>query len=275
MESSTTSSRNFVVGVGRAFAGALIFSLPMLMTMEMWWLGFYADPLRLALFMALLLPLLWRLSRYGGLRHTQSRWDDLADALVAIFVAAVTSAVILSVFGVLDGRMPPGEIVGKLLLQTFCGSIGAMLAQNQFGEKDADDERREAEATYLDEMFLMVVGALFLSLNMAPTEEIILIAYRISVWQKVVLVLLTLALMHAFVYGLEFSGTEKPKEGEGFWSVFARFTVAGYALILVVSLYVLWTFGRIDGTSLPEVVGTVIVLSFPGALGAAVARLVL
>jgi putative integral membrane protein (TIGR02587 family) len=241
----------------------------------MWWLGFYADPLRLALFMTLLLPLLWRLSRYGGLRHTQSGSDDLADALVAIFVAAVTSAVILSVFGVLDGAMPPGEIVGKLLLQTFCGSIGAMLAQNQFGEKDAGDERREAEATYLDEMFLMVVGALFLSLNMAPTEEIILIAYRMSVWQEITLVLLTLALMHAFVYGLEFSGTEKPKEGEGFWSVFARFTVVGYALILVVSLYVLWTFGRIDGTSLPEVVGTIIVLSFPGALGAAVARLVL
>jgi hypothetical protein len=34
------ANRVFLVGLGRAFGGALIFSLPMLMTMEMWWLGF-------------------------------------------------------------------------------------------------------------------------------------------------------------------------------------------------------------------------------------------
>ncbi|KAB0676217.1 TIGR02587 family membrane protein [Aureimonas leprariae] len=275
MERLKPSRRDFLVGLGRGFAGSLIFSLPMLMTMEMWWLGFYADPLRLALFMTLLLPLLWRLSRYGGLRHTRSGWDDLADALVAVAIAAIASAVVLALFGVLDRGMSTHEVVGKLLLQTFCGSIGAMLAQNQFGEKDLRDERREAEASYLDEMFLMVVGALFLSLNMAPTEEIILIAYQMSVWQVIVLILLTLVLMHAFVYGLEFGGTERPRDGEGFWSVFARFTVAGYALVLLVSFYVLWTFGRLDSTGNLPTLGTTIVLGFPGALGAAVARLML
>ncbi len=34
------SATEFAVDAARAFAGALIFALPMLMTMEMWWLGF-------------------------------------------------------------------------------------------------------------------------------------------------------------------------------------------------------------------------------------------
>ena len=275
MNQSLPSNRDFIVGLGRGFAGALMFSLPMLMTMEMWWLGFSADPLRLALLMALLVPLLWRLSRYGGIRRTGSGWDNLADALVAIAIAAIASILVLTIFGVLTAGMSIREIVGKLLLQTFCGSLGAILAQNQFGQKDAEDEAQEAQASYLDEMFLMVVGALFLSFNMAPTEEIILIAYLMSIWQQLGLMLLTLVLMHAFVYGLEFSGTERPREGEGFWNVFFCFTVAGYALILLVSLYVLWTFGRLDGENVAQIVGTTIVLGFPSALGAAVARLVL
>ena len=35
----------FAVDLLRAFGGAMLFSLPMLMTMEMWWLGFYMEPL--------------------------------------------------------------------------------------------------------------------------------------------------------------------------------------------------------------------------------------
>jgi uncharacterized membrane protein len=53
----------FAVGLARAFGGALVFSLPLLMTMEMWWLGFAMDRLRLALLLAVQLPLLVGLAR--------------------------------------------------------------------------------------------------------------------------------------------------------------------------------------------------------------------
>lgn len=269
------STREFVIGTGRAFAGALLFSLPMLMTMEMWWLGFYMDPLRLALLLALMLPLVVRLARYGGIRKTASVWDEVADALVAVGVAFVASSLVLWIFGVITSHMPLREILGKVALQAFPGSIGAILAQNQLGSRQAEDDVEKAEDSYGGEIFLMVVGALFLSLNVAPTEEMILIAYRMDVWQEIALALVTIALMHAFVYTLEFGGTERPHPEERFWSIFARYTLVGYAVVLLVSLYVLWTFGRTEGTSIQEIVSTSIVLSFPGAIGAAVARLIL
>ncbi len=119
-----TPTQHFLRGLARAFAGATIFSLPMLMTMEMWWLGFYMDPLRLALLLAVALPLLIRLSRYGGMRPTTSMWDDVADALVAIGIAAFASTLILWIFGVVTPGMPLREVAGTLLSRHSAAASG-------------------------------------------------------------------------------------------------------------------------------------------------------
>ncbi len=266
-------TRTFLVGLGRAFGGALIFALPILMTMEMWQFGFVMEPLRMALLLAVTVPLLVRLSRFEGFRKTAALSDDIADALVAIAVAAVTVVAVLGFLGELEPGMGLRELIGKVAVQIVPASIGAMLAQNQLG--GGKDARRQPEPTYGGELFLMVVGALFLSFSVAPTEEVVLIAYRLSATQELMLAGFSIALMHGFVYGFEFGGTERPAPGEGFLSVFARYTVAGYALVFLVSLAILWTFGRTDGVSLEEILSTALVLSFPGAIGAAAARLIL
>jgi uncharacterized membrane protein len=41
------------------------------------------------------------------------------------------------------------------------------------------------------------------------------------------------------------------------------------------SLYILWTFGRMDGLGLELCLATTVVLAFPAAIGAAAARLVI
>lgn len=265
-------TRTFLVGLGRAFGGALIFALPILMTMEMWQFGFVMEPLRLATLLVVTVPLLVRLSRFEGFRKTAALSDDIADALVAIAVAAVMVTAVLGFLGELEPGMGLRELIGKVAVQIVPASIGAMLAQNQLG---GDGARREPRTTYEGELFLMVVGALFLSFSVAPTEEVVLIAYRLSAVQELMLAGFSVALMHGFVYGFEFGGTERPAPGEGFLSLFARYTVAGYALVFLVSLAILWTFGRTDGVALEEILSTAIVLSFPGAIGAAAARLIL
>ena len=264
---------DLITGLGRAFAGALLFALPMLMTMELWDLGHVMPPLRLALLCALTLPLLVRLSRLGGLRPTASILDDLADALVAVAVAALAALVILFVFGVIDAGSSPRELLGKVAIQTVPGAIGAMLARNQLGE--SQDQMDEAGATYFGELFLMAVGALFLSLNIAPTDEVFVIAYAMDPWRQLALLGLSVAMLHGFVFSFGFRGAEGGRPHEGFWSLLVRFTFPGYALAVAVSLYALWSFGRLEGHALEEALGAVIVLSFPGALGAAAARVVL
>ena len=59
------------------------------------------------------------------------------------------------------------------------------------------------------------------------------------------------------------------------WHALVRFTLPGYLIALAISLYCLWTFHRLDGIAMTQVMMTVVVLSLPGAIGAAAARLIL
>ncbi|MFC6489760.1 TIGR02587 family membrane protein [Nitratireductor sp. GCM10026969] len=268
--------RKILVGLGRGFGGALIFSLPMLMTMEMWWLGFYMDRFRLALLLILNLPLLTILSHYAGFEET-FRWrDDLRDMAVAYAIGIVSSLVALSAFGIITLAMPPGEIVGKIAVQSVPASIGALLGRSQLGGGKARPEGGTEQASYASELFLMAVGALFLGLNVAPTEEMVLISYKMTEWHALALIVLSMLLMHAFVYAVEFKGSDPAlPPGTPWWSAFLRFTVAGYAIASLISLYTLWTFGRTDDVSLMQILMSVVVLGFPAAIGAAAARLII
>jgi putative integral membrane protein (TIGR02587 family) len=268
------ADKQFAVGLARAFGGAIIFSLPILMTMEMWYLGFSVDPLRLALLILVFFPLLVALSRYSGFEDTSSWLDDLLDAFVAYAVGFIASVIILLLLGVLDFGASLAEIIGKVSLQAVPGSIGALLAHSQFGGNKEEQQEGEGE-TYWGEMFLMMVGALFLSFNVAPTEEIVLISYQMTEWHAIALIILSLIIMHAFVYAVEFKGQGSIPPEVSFWSVFLRFTIVGYALVLLISFYMLWTFGQTEGMAVEQILRAVLVLGFPAAVGAAAARLIL
>jgi putative integral membrane protein (TIGR02587 family) len=266
----------FLTGLARAFGGAIVFALPMLMTMEMWELGFYMEPLRLALLLLLVVPLLVGLSHFVGFEDTFDWKDDVVDAFVAYAVGFIAAAPVLLLFGVITSSMALDEIAGKVALQAVPGSIGALLAQGQFGASQHVSRRKEKRRdSYRGEMFFMAAGAVFLSLNVAHTEEMILISYQMTPVHALALSMFSVVLMHAFVYSLEFQGTSDIPYGTPGWSIFLRYTVVGYAICLIISAYVLWTFGRISGLAIEEIAMTTVVLAFPAAIGAAAARLIL
>ena len=269
------AARSFAIGLARAFGGALIFSLPILMTMEMWRLGFYINEFRLALLLLLSIPLLIGLSHYMGFEDTFGFKDDALDAFVALAVGFIAGAVTLSLFSVVGFDMSASEFIGKVSIQAVPGSIGAMFAQSELGGNEGKKEQKKRHAGYGGEIFIMAAGALFLAFNVAPTEEMVLIAHQMSVWHSMALVLVSLLIMHAFVYALEFQGTASLPAGTPFWSVFLRFTIVGYAVALLMSLYMLWTFGRTEGLAFHQAISILVVLGFPAAVGAAAARLIL
>ena len=268
--------RRFLIGLARAFGGAIFFSMPLLMTMEMWELGFYMDRLRLGLFIAVFLPILMGLSHYAGFQETDSWLEDAVDGVIAYLVGFVTSAAVLSLLGILTLAMPPREMLGMVALQAVPASVGAAMATGQLGPKPEEQEDDEISgAGYRGTLFLMLAGAIFFAFNVAPTEEMILIAFKMTVWQSVALVIASVLMMHAFVYAVEFRGqVHRPEEATAL-AMFLRFTVVGYALSLVVSLYVLWSFGRLESAGLLYAVQATVVLGFPASLGAAAARLIL
>jgi putative integral membrane protein (TIGR02587 family) len=260
---------SYARGLARAAAGALIFSFPLLMTMEMWEFGFHMDRLRLGIFLLVTAGVVFGLSRFAGFRDTNSLADDGLDALAALLVGFVVSAGLLALFGLLTFDTGMREALGMIAVQAAPAGIGAVLANKQL-QASARGRSPEDRAGYMEQLFLMGSGALFFAFNVAPTEEMVLISFRMTPWHALALVAASLLTLHALVFSVGFAGQES-HERQGL--AFAHYTLAGYGLALLVSLYILWTFGRLDD-GLSDTVRAVVVLGFPAAIGAAAARLV-
>jgi len=267
-----TSNHNFAVDLAYDFGGALLFSFPLLMTMEMWWLGFYMDRFRLALFLVLAFLMVMALSYIEGGEETST--IEVLDALVACATGYTVATVMLFLLGIIKSGMSADEIIGKIALHAVPCSIGAILARRQLEAEETKKESRRREG-YPGKVFLMGVGAIFLAFQLAPTEEIVLIGYMMTGWHAAALAIVSLCIMQAFLCSIERRPQVSIFSPGFFWNVFLQFTIVGYALALLLSLYVLWTFGRLDGVAAQDIIRSMLVLGFPAALGASAARLIL
>ena len=109
---------------GRGVAGGLVFSLPLLYTMEVWWTGFTASPLRLIAFVITTFGLLMLYNRFAGMHEDATLWDVVLDSFEEMALGVVLSAGVLWMLG----RISPGdwlsEIVGKIVVEAMIAAIG-------------------------------------------------------------------------------------------------------------------------------------------------------
>ncbi|MCZ2824476.1 MULTISPECIES: TIGR02587 family membrane protein [unclassified Modestobacter] len=262
-----TETRRLAQGFGRAVGGALLFALPVLMTMEVWRLSLSIDRHRLLVLTVGTVLLVVGLARRLGIAGGGWRAASV-DAGVAFLAAAVAAAVVLTTLGVLDWLRDWRDATSILGLALLPAAVGASYARAQLGEGGSSPAR----SGYGHEVFLMAAGAVVFAASLAPTEEIVLLAATMTPWHTLALVGTTLALMHAFVYQVGFGGQE---HDDGPIRAFVGFTLVGYAVALCLSAYLLWALGRFDDTGLVMVVTETVVLALPAGLGAAVARLIL
>lgn len=260
--------------LGRAFGGAVLFILPLLMTMEMWTFGFSMDRGRLFVFILASMPMLYGLCYYAGFSDKRGLTNDTLDTASALAVGFVTATALLLLFGVINVRTSMADATGQIVVQAIPGAIGALLARRQLsGARDEPDDPSdgdEKDASYFGELFLMAVGALFLALNLAPTEEMILIGYKATPWHALAILVSSVVLLHVIVFTAGFAGQEDHDRPV---IAFLRFTLPGYAIALLVSLFILWAFGRTDGEDIAGMVNSAAVLALPASIGAGAARL--
>ncbi len=269
-----TTNRQYAVALSRGFAGATIFCLPLLLTMEMWWLGFTLDPAAVLQFSIVNLVLLYGLSHVAGFEESHNWLDDVLDAFAAYAVAAIVVTVILALAGVIDFSTPFREASGKIAVQAVPASFGAMIGAKLMGEGEAIERQEHWRDTYSGELFLMAAGALFLSFTTAPTEEVILVAFQITPWHGLAIVAASILLIHAIFYVAGFSGQQR-RAIDGLGQQFLRHTLPGYGIAVAVSFYILWTFGRTAGLDPSQVAMAVAVLAFPASIGVGISRVVI
>jgi uncharacterized membrane protein len=91
-----------ITGLGRAFAGALLFSMPLLMTMELWRLAVTMQRWHLVVLVLATVVLTLGLAHTFGTIHGNPSWREAAiDAGVAFLAGVAAAALVLSVLGII------------------------------------------------------------------------------------------------------------------------------------------------------------------------------
>jgi putative integral membrane protein (TIGR02587 family) len=264
------------VGYARGFMGGMLVGVPAMLTMELWWEGFFVPAWRLALLLVVNFGVLLVLQHYSGLTHKKTIPAQIRAAVVAYGIGICTSAVALFALGVLHGDLGLRELAGKLLLQSVPVSIGASVAMSEFGQEHREVEQRRARAAYWGALGMALAGAMLFGFSISGTEEPLLIAEQLTFPRAIMLMMLSLLQVHAIVYAVDFKEAPEDAGSRAHRLGVLRQGVSTYALALVVGAFLLWTFRTLDsGTGLVSAVYEIIAISFVTSLGAAAAELLI
>ncbi len=284
---------------GRGVAGGLMFSLPLLYTMEVWRAGFNTHPWRLAAYVAATFILLLGYNRFAGMHHSAGIAEVAIDSVEEMGIGFIIAAVALYLMGRVTPEMSLNEIAGQIVIEAMTVAIGVSVGTAQLGGASGDSEdggdgdaaakgtkrggkagatggarRGEAELHFGGQMLVALCGATLFASNVAPTEEIVVIAVEISWMRLLGLAFVSLLLAALILHYSEFRGARELARTEGSGSAVPG-SVATYAVALIASGLILWFFGRFDGVTLYTALAQTVVLGVAATLGASAGRLLL
>lgn len=261
---------------GRGIIGGLLFSLPLLYTMEVWWTGFSIPSLYLLVGLLATFILLIGYNTYAGMKKDTKFIDIIWDSVEEIGLALIVSFLFLLLINRIGLTMSFTEIAGKVIVEAMIVAIGLSVGTAQLGNQNNKEsgmeDGDEINNPFLKFTILSVCGAVLFASSVAPTEEILMIALQSGMLHLLIMVIFSLAIIAVTLYFSNFQGTgsENPK---GRFMLFE--IIVSYLAALLVSFGFLYFFGRVAGHGLLIVVAQVIVLAIPASIGAAVGRLLI
>ena len=264
--------------MARAFAGAFVFGMPLLFTMEMWWIGEYADRWKLLAFLVLAFGANFGLATVSGFRRDSTVFGNLEEAVESVAVGIVTATVVLVVLNQIRPSDPFDAIVGKILVQSIPLSLGVSVANEVFGRQhertrtgDRSTSNLSPQQELLNDIGATAIGGVFVGFSIAPTEEVRMIASALDLPHLIALVGVTLLISYIIVFASGFDA----EQAEGPFQHPLTETVLAYIVSLIVAMIALYLFDQITADQpIESAVRQMIVLAVPTTVGGAAGRLV-
>ena len=275
----------------RSFAGAFLFGIPFIYTMEMWWIATYLHAWKLITFFAIALGINIILGHLVYLDEDTPWHVAGGEAIFNLAIGIVGSAVILALLGRFSAGDPSVELIGKVILEAIPTSIGAGVThrierrrtrasrgqkqQPRSGQQPVSRRgEREPRSWQMvrTQLAVTAAGGLFLSLPLASTAEIQFVAAGTTSWHILALIFFSLLVTYMIIY--RNSLMPDPASGRDKTGLDPLTdTLMNYSVALLISALTLYLFDRIEfGNPLLHVTTQIVVLGLPATVGGAVGR---
>lgn len=265
----------------RAFAGAAVFGVPLVFTMEMWWIGKSLSFNYLMVGLALGFITNLGLARVAGFRDQHSLIKSIDQAIDALAVGVVSATVFMLSMNQLRATDGLEQGVGMIIILAIPLSLGASIARQVFSGRtdrqgeEADSEDKDELSTWQElasDVGATVIGGVFIGITISPTDEIKMIASGLTWWHIFAVMFLSLFLSYLIVFA---SGFDEESPPGPFQHPISE-TMLAYVVSLVVSFGMLVLLERLTlDDPLGDIVSQTIVLALPATIGGAGGRLVI
>jgi putative integral membrane protein (TIGR02587 family) len=277
----------------RGVSGGFLFGIPLLYTMEVWWLGSVVQPQRMIVALVSTFVVVLLLNRMAGFRNSRdvSLIDAAMDSIEAQAIGLVCVALMLVLLREITLDTPLDEILGKIIFESVPFSIGVALA-NQFlsastdeqagqnrgdsrpaDDRDAANDQDQLRGTIAD-IGATLVGATIIAFNIAPTDEIPLLAAATSPVWLLCIIGASLLISYGIVFEANFADQQKRRQQRGIFQQPLSETVASYLVSLFAAAFMLWFFEQLSFTDPWTMwLDHTLLLGLPATIGGAAGRL--
>lgn len=296
----------------RGASGGFLFGIPLLYTMEVWWIGSYTEPPLMLGILAATFVIVFLLNRTDGFRQASPDRPVQAamDSIEAIAIGMVCVTLVLVLLREINVNTPLNEAVGKIVLEGVPFAIGVALARSVLrgGRNAANSEanpdqdanyntdpdtdpgsapqlnhdssrrpRSAKQSSYnatLADIGATLVGTVIIAFNIAPTDEVPMLVAAASPPWLIAIIAASLLISYSIVFVAGFTTQQKRIQQQGAFQHPLTETVISYLVSLIGAALMLWFFHRLDFTNPWTLwLRQVIILGLPATIGGAAGRL--
>jgi putative integral membrane protein (TIGR02587 family) len=275
----------------RGASGGFLFGIPLLYTMEVWWIGSQTSPSLMLVILAITFVVVLLLNHTEGFRKIQSKrfFDTVMDSFEALAIGIVSATCILFTLGEITQETPLNEALGKLILESVPFSLGAALAgaflsgdrwsssNNQDSDQQGNRNNQGKESNFnatLADIGGTLIGAMIIAFNIAPTDEIPMLDAAIAPPRLLAIIAVSLLISYGIVFQAGFTTQKQRRQQKGIFQRPLSETVMSYLVSLFASAFMLFFFHRL---SLDDPwtlwMSRTLILGLPATIGGAAGRL--
>lgn len=256
-----------------------MFSLPLLYTGEVWRTGFIAHPYRLIICVLATFALLLGYNRFSGLRRDLSMTEVAIDSVEEMGIGLVLGGLVLFLLGQINSGMAIIEIAGLVVVGAMTVAIGVSIGTAQLGAGGQEDKGLGTTASQTDihfggQLVFALCGAVVFAANIAPTEEVVVIATETPAVKLLGLAILSILVAFLILHYSDFKGSSDYVHADHPTLILLG-TAVTYAIGLTTSALILWFFGNFEDRAFYTAMAQTVVLGMPATLGASAGRLLL
>ncbi|MEH2331654.1 TIGR02587 family membrane protein [Nostoc sp.] len=291
---STKSQKNIwkneINDIIRGACGGFLFGIPLLYTMEVWWIGSLAKPQLIMMAIALMFIVVYLLNQIEGFRKRRYSWlaaQTAMDTVEAIAIGLACSTFVLLLLRELTPETSLRESLGKIIFESVPFALGVALANQLLGDsensngkgQESDPEnsttknKGDLHATFTD-VGGTLIGATIIAFNIAPTDEIPMLAAATSPPWELAMIAASLLISYGIVFQAGFSNQQKRKDQKGIFQRPSSETIMSYLVSLLAGAFLLWFFQKLTFSDPWTMwLDHTLILGLPATIGGAAGRL--